>query len=302
MLVTLAAMLGQIGLPGGGFGFSLPLRQRRRAVGRRAGADRHHRRRQGQGRRRVDDGERRGVDPGRARRRDAAQPGQGVRLQRSQGQVSRRQDGLLGRRQSVRPPPGPQPHGRGVEEARDLHRPRLPVDADRALRRHRAAGDDHLRAQRHRQRRRLLGDGDPGDEEGDRSGVREPHRLRHLRRDLRAPRQGQGVHRRQERDGLDQVVLRRGADPGQGEEDRHAGVRRVLERRRAWSSSPSPAARASFATPSFREDPLLNPLGTPSGKFEIYSKNIEKMGYDDCGPHPTVVRADRAARRTDDQV
>ena len=37
---------------------------------------------------------------------------------------------------------------------------------------------------------------------------------------------------------------------------------------------------------SFREDPLLNALGTPSGKFEIYSKNIEKMGYDDCGPHP----------------
>jgi len=36
----------------------------------------------------------------------------------------------------------------------------------------------------------------------------------------------------------------------------------------------------------FREDPLLNPLGTPSGKIEIYSKNIEKMGYDDCGPHP----------------
>ena len=37
----------------------------------------------------------------------------------------------------------------------------------------------------------------------------------------------------------------------------------------------------------FREDPLLEPLGTPSGKFEIYSKNIEKMGYDDCGPHPS---------------
>src|SRR5208337_3004334 len=32
---------------------------------------------------------------------------------------------------------------------------------------------------------------------------------------------------------------------------------------------------------TFSEDPLLNPLGTPSGKFEIYSKNIEKMGYDD---------------------
>ena len=38
---------------------------------------------------------------------------------------------------------------------------------------------------------------------------------------------------------------------------------------------------------SFREDPLLNPLGTPSGLIEIYSKNIEKMGYDDCPAHPT---------------
>lgn len=36
----------------------------------------------------------------------------------------------------------------------------------------------------------------------------------------------------------------------------------------------------------YREDPLLEPLGTPSGKIEIYSKNIEKMGYDDCPPHP----------------
>ncbi|MFD2174209.1 trimethylamine-N-oxide reductase TorA [Rhodobacter lacus] len=37
----------------------------------------------------------------------------------------------------------------------------------------------------------------------------------------------------------------------------------------------------------FREDPLLNPLGTPTGLIEIYSKNIEKMGYDDCPAHPT---------------
>lgn len=37
----------------------------------------------------------------------------------------------------------------------------------------------------------------------------------------------------------------------------------------------------------YREDPLLEPLGTPTGKIEIYSKNIEKMGYDDCPPHPT---------------
>ncbi|RXK01101.1 trimethylamine-N-oxide reductase TorA [Arcobacter sp. CECT 8986] len=37
----------------------------------------------------------------------------------------------------------------------------------------------------------------------------------------------------------------------------------------------------------FREDPILNPLGTPSGKIEIYSKTIEKMNYDDCKSHPT---------------
>jgi trimethylamine-N-oxide reductase (cytochrome c) len=37
----------------------------------------------------------------------------------------------------------------------------------------------------------------------------------------------------------------------------------------------------------FREDPILNPLGTPSGKIEIYSKTIEKMNYEDCKAHPT---------------
>ena len=37
----------------------------------------------------------------------------------------------------------------------------------------------------------------------------------------------------------------------------------------------------------FRADPVLNPLGTPSGRIEIFSRNIEKMGYADCPPHPT---------------
>lgn len=38
---------------------------------------------------------------------------------------------------------------------------------------------------------------------------------------------------------------------------------------------------------NYRKDPLLNALGTASGKFEIYSKTVEKMQYDDCPPHPT---------------
>ncbi len=39
----------------------------------------------------------------------------------------------------------------------------------------------------------------------------------------------------------------------------------------------------------FRDDPLLEPLGTPTGLIEIYSRNIEKMGYEFCPPHPTWI-------------
>ena len=49
----------------------------------------------------------------------------------------------------------------------------------------------------------------------------------------------------------------------------------------------SAEAKGFIRYQKYREDPLLNPLGTPSGKIEIYSKNIEKMAYDDCPPHPT---------------
>lgn len=37
----------------------------------------------------------------------------------------------------------------------------------------------------------------------------------------------------------------------------------------------------------FIEDPILDPLGTPSGRIEIYSKTIEEMNYDDCKAHPS---------------
>ncbi|WP_372575150.1 trimethylamine-N-oxide reductase TorA [Ruegeria jejuensis] len=38
---------------------------------------------------------------------------------------------------------------------------------------------------------------------------------------------------------------------------------------------------------SFRDDPILNALGTATGKFQIYSRAIADYGYDDCPPHPT---------------
>ncbi|WP_159566682.1 trimethylamine-N-oxide reductase TorA [Budvicia diplopodorum] len=37
---------------------------------------------------------------------------------------------------------------------------------------------------------------------------------------------------------------------------------------------------------SFREDPDLEPLGTPSGLIEIYSKTIAAFNYQDCQGHP----------------
>ena len=36
----------------------------------------------------------------------------------------------------------------------------------------------------------------------------------------------------------------------------------------------------------FREDPILNVLGTPSGLIEIYSDVVAGFGYDDCWGHP----------------
>ena len=37
---------------------------------------------------------------------------------------------------------------------------------------------------------------------------------------------------------------------------------------------------------SFREDPDTNPLMTPSGRIEIFSETIDGFGYDDCLGHP----------------
>ncbi|HSL24759.1 MAG TPA: molybdopterin-dependent oxidoreductase [Acidimicrobiia bacterium] len=38
---------------------------------------------------------------------------------------------------------------------------------------------------------------------------------------------------------------------------------------------------------AFRNDPVGSALRTPSGRIELYSKTIESFQYDDCPPHPT---------------
>ncbi len=42
----------------------------------------------------------------------------------------------------------------------------------------------------------------------------------------------------------------------------------------------------------FRRNPIINPLGTESGKIEIYSEKIASYKYDDCPAHPTWMEPD----------
>jgi biotin/methionine sulfoxide reductase len=48
---------------------------------------------------------------------------------------------------------------------------------------------------------------------------------------------------------------------------------------------PAPA-RATILLEDFRADPAAHPLVTPSGRIEIFSEAIASFGYDDCPPHP----------------
>lgn len=60
-----------------------------------------------------------------------------------------------------------------------------------------------------------------------------------------------------------------------------------------WQSNnyvrfPVPEANTQWVRfADYRDNPLLNPLGTPSGKIEIYSDAIAKMHYADCPGIPT---------------
>ena len=60
-----------------------------------------------------------------------------------------------------------------------------------------------------------------------------------------------------------------------------------------WISLPI-EGREFAATPfkDFREDPINNPLKTPSGLIEIFSKTIQSFNYTECPGHPIWVKPD----------
>ena len=173
-MITLACMLGQVGLPGGGFAVGYgPVNLMGSAFPKYSGptlAAGHQRRER--------------LHPGRALHRHAAAAGRHRAVQRPRPRLSRHPAGLLGGRQSVPSPPGPQPPDAGLAQARDHRVPRAVLDAGRAHGRHRAAGHHQPGARRHRLRQpRALPD---RHEEGARAGRRGARRLLDLRRARRA--------------------------------------------------------------------------------------------------------------------
>ncbi len=50
-----------------------------------------------------------------------------------------------------------------------------------------------------------------------------------------------------------------------------------------------PAQMTKTGYADFRADPALNPIGTPSGKIEIYSEQLASYALDDCSAHPSWI-------------
>ncbi|MCY4003142.1 MAG: molybdopterin-dependent oxidoreductase [Rhodospirillales bacterium] len=58
-------------------------------------------------------------------------------------------------------------------------------------------------------------------------------------------------------------------------------------RQRNWVELPIEGTEfAPVPLADFREDPAANPLNTPSGRIEIFSETIADFGYDECPGHP----------------
>jgi biotin/methionine sulfoxide reductase len=47
--------------------------------------------------------------------------------------------------------------------------------------------------------------------------------------------------------------------------------------------------RPEIMLETFRDDPLTHPLATPSGRIELHSERIGSFGYADCPPHPAWI-------------
>ena len=59
-------------------------------------------------------------------------------------------------------------------------------------------------------------------------------------------------------------------------------------KRTGWYK-PEPPADPVIMLKAFRDDPVANPLSTATGRIEIYSPTVASFGYDDCPGHATWI-------------
>jgi biotin/methionine sulfoxide reductase len=265
MAIVLAAMLGQIGLAGGGFGFGY--------------ADMN-----GQGnpvRAFPWPSVPQGINPVKdfipvARISDMLL-NPGAEFDFDGGRAYPEIRCLLGRRQSVPPSPGPWPaHGR-VAPGAGRGRARAVLERNRASGRHRAAGDPPF------ERNDLSCAGNDGHLVAMHRAVAPAGQAQQRR--LRRPADRFGLRELRGRDEegwlrhLYAVIRQRGArlDIDFPEFDAFWA--------KGWFALP-PRERAFILMEEFRTDPVANRLATPSGRIEIFSAAIDGFGYDDCPGHP----------------
>ena len=174
---------------------------------------------------------------------------------------------------------------RAWQKPQTIVRARELVDADRAPRRHRAARHHHARAQR---RRRLVARPlHPRHASRHRSGARGEERLRHL---PRARRSGLAT-----RPPSPRAATRWNGASGSTTRCARPPPPRVCRcpasssSGRKVSSSCRRRERDFVLFEDFRRDPERHPLKTPSGRIEIVSEAVAGFDYADCPPHPTWI-------------
>ncbi|WP_456301772.1 molybdopterin-dependent oxidoreductase [Rhodococcus erythropolis] len=269
MGVTLAAMLGQFGLPGGGFGHGYGSMNEPGLAGAVSLADLLARCESGVG-----------FHSGSRDFRPAAFARGGVRLRRPTPDLSRHPVGLLGRWQSVSPPSGSPEAATGIFASGHDRRSRSVLDADGPQRRHRCPSTTSL-------------------ERNDLSCTRNDPLLVAMQQVV-PPFENS-------RDDYDTFAALASA-LGFGEQftegrssqewiehlygqwrpfvDADGGNTPTFEDFWAEGHYRMRTEDNLVLFGDFRENPEKYPLSTPSGKIEIFSETIESFGYDDCAGHP----------------
>ena len=279
-VLLLASCLGQIGLPGAGFGFGYGsasgIADRRQRSARPAW--KAHRTRSTV-RFRPPASRSACCIPASLTTSTAAEP------------LSGHQARVLGRRQSVPSSPGPEPVALSFSPAADHRRARAVVDGDRTPRRYRAAGNHNTREKRYRLR--TARSVRHRHAKGNRAGRRSAQRLRHLHRAGAAARFADEFTKGRDEMGW----LRHLYDTWR--ESIRSNAASIPDFDRFWADGYLEIPKGAdeyLMFENFRADPAANKLTTPSGRIELFSEN-RRLWLRQLSAAPDLDRAVGMARR-----